>query len=215
MTKLVDSSHRELRNTLSLLTSITGRILQITDRKAGVALGAATNAFVGYSFVATSMAAVGSLGTASTGAAIAGLFGAAKSTATLYWIGGLVGGGVAAGTAVLGVGAVATGIYGSIKVRRALLGHARNPEDISELEQKILMAAQAMAASVQSVIEGEKAISREELAMFARIGVAPLVAECELALTQNQFSNLNTYTRTRLRGHIVNLKRSQKQLETP
>lgn len=210
-TKTIDAD-RELKNVQELVTAVAGRILQVSDRKAGVALGAATNALVGSSLAASTMAAVASLGTAGTGAAIAGLSGAAKTTATLYWIGGLVGGGVAAGTVVLGAGAIGAGIYGSIKVRRALLGHAREPEKLSEEEQRILQAAQALVASLQATVEQEK-VSQAELAMFSRIGIDPFVGAVEHALSQCLFNKLNTYNRARLRGHIVNLKKAQSRLE--
>ncbi|TGD44877.1 hypothetical protein EEB11_04810 [Pseudotabrizicola sediminis] len=65
--------HSDLREILGFLTSITGRILQVSDRKAGVVMGVATNTLMGSAFVTSVMGAVGSLGTAGTGAAIAGL----------------------------------------------------------------------------------------------------------------------------------------------
>ena len=131
-----------------LLTAIVGRILQTSDRKASVAMGAATQAMAGTAFAGAVTGAIGSLGTAGTGAAIAGLSGAAKTSATLYWIGGLVGGGVAAGTAILGIGVIGAGVYGSIKVRRAILGHARRESELSDQELTILEAANALISAI-------------------------------------------------------------------
>jgi hypothetical protein len=111
------SEKNHLETIRTYLTAMAADILQISDKKARIALGATANAVFGATFVTTVTGAVGAMGTASTGAAIAGLAGAAKSTATLYWIGGLVGGGVFAGTAVVGAGAVGVGIWGSIKAR--------------------------------------------------------------------------------------------------
>src|SRR6056297_2691719 len=152
-TDSLSRNETHLRSISSFLTAIAARILQVSDRKASVALGAATNALAGSAFATAVMGAVGSLGTAGTGAAIAGLYGAAKTSATLAWIGGIVGGGVAAGTVVLGAGALGAGVYGSIKVRRVLLGHARRDDRISEREQSILHAIHSLTASIAKAKE--------------------------------------------------------------
>ena len=207
--------HRKsLARLLALLTSVTGRILQVSDRKAGVVMGVATKTLVGSAFVTTVTGAVGSLGTAGTGAAIAGLSGAAKTTATLYWIGGIVGGGVAAGTAILGAGAVGVGIYGSIKVRRAILGHARRKEGLSSEEQEILQAADALISAIRNVLDTETEVSDRELALVSRIGVTPLLERIDLAFTEKRFDDLKVYNRVRLRGHVNNLRSLQERLET-
>ena len=204
---------RDIGKLLSFLTSITGRILQVSDRKAGVVMGVATKTLMGSAFVTTVTGAVGSLGTAGTGAAIAGLSGAAKTTATLYWVGGIVGGGVAAGTVVLGAGALGAGIYGSIKVRRAILGHARRREGLSEEEQVILQAADALILVIRSVLDTGSDVSDREVALLWRIGITPLLAQIEMALEKKRFDDLKIYNRIRLRGHVNNLRSLQKRLE--
>ena len=196
-----------------LLIAIVGRILQTSDRKASVAMGAATNALTGTAFMGAVTGVVGSLGTAGTGAAIAGLSGAAKTTATLYWIGGLVGGGVAAGTAILGIGAVGAGVYGSIRVRRAILGHARHEGDLSDDELRILEAANALISSIRAVLDEKAPVGREELALFSRIGIAPLLKEVDRALSHHRFNDLSRYGRARLRGHVKNLRSLQQRME--
>lgn len=205
--------HRDLGKILDFLTSITGRILQVSDRKAGVVMGVATKTLMGSAFVTSVTGAVGSLGTAGTGAAIAGLSGAAKTTATLYWVGGIVGGGVAAGTVVLGAGALGVGIYGSIKVRRAILGHARRRERLSEEEQVILQAADALISAIRSVLDAGSQVSHREVALLSRIGITPLLAQIEMALEERRFDDLKIYNRARLRGHVNNLRSLQTRLE--
>ena len=74
-----DKSLQEIR---SFLTAITGRILQLSDHKAGVALGAATSTLAGTTAASTIMGIVGTLGSASTGTTLASLAGAAKTSAT-------------------------------------------------------------------------------------------------------------------------------------
>ncbi len=186
--------------------------MQVSDRKASVAMGAATKTMAGAAVVSTVMGAVGTFGTASTGTAIAGLAGAAKTTATLYWIGGLVGGGVAAGTFVLGAGAVGAGIYGSIKVRRAILGLSRK-DSLSDREERIVMAIHALVQSISSVKERGQQITAKEMALFSRLGVTPLLDELRSAMDDGTLAELKAYHRTRLRGHLFHLRGLLKKLE--
>ena len=213
VTVALDRSDLDLKSTSNLLTSIAARILQVSDRKASVALGAATNAIAGSAFATAVMGSVSSLGVSGTGTAIAGLYGAAKTSATLAWIGGIVGGGVAAGTMVLGVGALGAGIYGSVKVRRVLLGYARRDEEITQREQKILHAVQSLTAAISKAQQSNKLTTDLELKLFSHIGLSPLIDEVEQALAEGSFDDLTTYNRARLRGHVINLKKLQKRLE--
>lgn len=213
MTDTIDSTIRDLQNASDLLTAITGRILQVSDRKAGVVMGVTTKVLTGSAFAYVVTGAIGSLGTAGTGAAIAGLSGAAKTTATLYWIGGVVGGGVAAGSALLGVGALGVGIYGSVKVRRAILGHARDKGSLSPREEKILHAANSLVSGIQTAISSGQTIRQNERIVFSRVGIAPCLAEIDHALSKGYFDDLKIYNRARLRGHVINLRSLQLKLE--
>lgn len=208
----VDAS-RELSIILSSLTAIAGRILQTSDRKAAVVLGTSTKVVVGTAAAAAATGIVGSVGTASTGVAIAGLSGAAKTTATLYWIGGLVGGGVAAGGLVLGAGALGVGIFGSIKARRAIFGATRPEHALSEQEMRILEAIQALVVAIRAALESGRDVTGRELALFSRVGVAPLLADIEAGLGTGVFDYLKTYYRIRLRGHVNNLRARLPALE--
>lgn len=201
----IDAS-RELSIILSSLTAIAGRILQTSDRKAAVVLGTGTKVVVGTAAAAAATGIVGSVGTASTGVAIAGLSGAAKTTATLYWIGGLVGGGVAAGGLVLGAGALGVGIFGSIKARRAIFGATRPEHALSEQEMRILEAIQALVVAIRAALESGRDVTGRELALFSRVRVAPLLADIEAGLGTGVFDDLKTYYRIRLRGHVNNLR---------
>lgn len=203
---------RDLREIRGFLTSITGRILQVSDRRASVALGAATNTAVGISVASAAMGIVSTIGTASTGTAIASLAGAAKTTATLYWIGGVVGGGVAAGTVVVGGGALAAGVYGSIKLRRTILGQSRL-DRLSEREESIVMALASLVAAIDEVLKSDRELRPREVVLFCKLGVTPLRQEVLNGLTENVFSDLKTYHRARLRGHLNNLQALQKRLE--
>lgn len=196
---------RHLTEIDEFLTAIAGRILQISNRKASVALGAATSTVVGSTVASTVIGAVGAFGSASTGAAIAGLAGAAKSSATLYWIGGLVGGGVAAGGLVLGAGAVGAGVYGSVKMRRAILGHSRKAA-LSEREQRIVLALHALSQSIRTTLDAGAPVSDREVILFGRIGVMPMTEAVQHALDAGDLAGMTFYNRARLRGHLINLQ---------
>lgn len=215
MDKTHANTRKDLKKILGFLTSITGRILQVSNRKASVVMGVTTKTLMGSAFATTVTGTVGSLGTAGTGAAIAGLSGAAKTTATLYWIGAIVGGGVATGTVVLGLGAVGAGIYGSIKVRRAILGHTRRKETLSREEQAILQATDTLIAAIRSVLDAKTEVSDHELVLMSRIGIAPLMTQIDVAFAEKRFDDLKVYNRARLRGHVNNLRSLQARLECP
>ena len=51
-TETLNGFDTDLKSISSLLTSIAARILQVSDKKASLALGAATNAIAGSAFVA-------------------------------------------------------------------------------------------------------------------------------------------------------------------
>ncbi|TCS67190.1 hypothetical protein EDD52_101285 [Primorskyibacter sedentarius] len=201
----MNAEEKHLEDLRSYLTSMAADILQTSDKKARIALGATANAVLGAAFVTTVTGAVGALGTASTGAAIAGLAGVAKSTATLYWIGGLVGGGVVAGTAVIGAGAVGVGIWGSVKARKAILGSGRISA-LNGTEQRIVLAIGALTKAIGEATDG-CAPSVREVDLFVKIGVLPLLAEVETGLASGAFANMKVYRRVRLRGRVSNLSR--------
>jgi hypothetical protein len=157
------------------------------------------------------MGIVGTIGTASTGAAIGGLAGAAKTTASLYWIGGLVGGGVAAGTVMIGAGALGAGIYGSIKLRRALMGSSRR-DSLSETEERIVLAITTLVHAIDETLNADRVVSPKELVLFSRLGITPIRDTVQRALDDGAFSELSTYHRVLLRGHINNLTSLQERI---
>lgn len=213
MTETDADTRRDLARLSGFLTSISARILQVSDRKASVAMGVASTAALKSTVAASVTGLVGSFGYASTGTAIAGLSGAAQTSATLAWIGGIVGGGVAAGTLVLGAGALGAGIYGSIKIRRAILGHSRRREELSEAELRILEASSVLTAAIRDSLTAGAPISRREVALMSRIGIGPFLSEVETALGAGCFADLNAYNRTLLRGHLNNLRSYTARLE--
>ena len=106
--------------------------------------------------------AVGAFATASTGTAIAGLTGAAATNATLAWLGGGAiaagGGGVAAGTMVLGglVAApalVVAGLFLGDKAETALNDARSNRDKARKYEQEVRNLCSAMDAIKEKTIQ--------------------------------------------------------------
>ena len=93
-----------------ILEDAAAAILQINGNLKGSIIDAVLAKGVGVASTSGITSLIGALGTASTGTAIGSLSGAAASSAKLYWIGSLVGGGVATGGFLLGAAAVVGGL---------------------------------------------------------------------------------------------------------
>lgn len=122
-----------------------------------------------------------------------------------------MGGGAAAGGLVLGAGALGAGVYGSVKLRQAILGRSRR-DDLSEREQTVVLAIHALTESILKTNSTGSDISDKELILFWRIGVAPLIEEVQTLLESGQLSGMKFYNRARLRGHLINLQTLMKRL---
>lgn len=202
-----------LEHVSSTLTGMVGSILQVSDRKARIAFGAGAKVAASATTAGTVTTLVGSFGAASTGTAIATLTGAAKTSATLYWIGGLVGGGVATGGALLVVGTAGASIYAAHRMQRAVFGGSRSERALSEVEHRVLASIAALKSAVDAALAEDREITAEERRLFARIGLAPLVSEVEGALRTDTFTPLTRYHRIRLRGQVHVLRTLQSEME--
>ena len=139
-------SHELLLATKHELNYIAACILQIPPElssQLGTQFGRAVTAKIaGAASSAALLAIVAAFGHAGTGATIAGLSGAAATSASMAWVGGLVGGGVAAGTALTGGLALVVGLA----AYRLLASERRDFEALSELEQRIVQSCWMLAA---------------------------------------------------------------------
>lgn len=162
--------------------SLSGIISAITQtpsdhvKRARMASSIATAKVTGAAASAGIFGLVSTLGTAGTGTAIIGLSGAASTSATLAWIGGLFGGGMAAGAIILpGVG-IAAGAAAAVAVRKKFFIRQRTISDLLPFEQEILFAADTLLRPVSSIARGEQAYPSEaELRIFAHDGLLPLL----------------------------------------
>ena len=140
------------------LVEITGSILQTNKSATSKIMDAVVAKGAGAASVVSVTSLITILGTASTGTAIGALTGAAATTAKLFWIGSLVGGGVAAGGGILAVGAVATG-FG---VMRYWKGSSRSVETLEPHEVEILSAVELLLPALKTEASKERNLTNEE-----------------------------------------------------
>ena len=204
---------RLLQHVSGVLIGLAADVMQVSNRKARIALGATVKVGTGAGFAAVLTGAVGSLGSASTGTAIATLAGAAKSSATLYWIGGLVGGGAAAGGAVLLVGGAGAGYFAARRMRAAIFGQGRDDDCVSPAETRLLASIATLNAAIVTAGAAERQPGRGELRLFSRHGLGPLAAAFETGIEDGTFADLKPYYRVRLRGRLYVLRNLQARME--
>lgn len=166
-----------------LKTSLLGIISAITQtpsskvKKARLASNIAAAKITGVATTASIFGLVSTLGTAGTGTAIGTLSGAAATNATLAWIGGLVGGGMAAGALLLPAAGIAAGATATLALRRKIHGRPRKLDELLPFEDEILFCVDSLIRPLEAVSSGEVPMpSSDELSIYAHDGLRPLVA---------------------------------------
>jgi len=136
-----ENSHELLQKTRFELVCMSACIMQISHSESeqlSSQLGKAVLSKIsGIGTAGAVMGLVSTFGTAGTGTAIGTLSGAAATNASLAWVGGLVGGGMAAGVFLTGGLSVVVGLA----AYKALGTTKRSFESLSDVEQKIVQAA--------------------------------------------------------------------------
>ena len=165
-----------------LKKSLLGIISAITQtpsckvKKARLATNIATAKFTGIGASAGISGLVYTFGTAGTGTAISGLSGAAANSATLAWIGNLVGGGMAAGAVLLPAAGIAVGVAATTVVRRKIHGRQRKLDELLPFEDEILFCADNLIQPLEAILKEEILTPLEdELRVYAHDGLIPLV----------------------------------------
>jgi hypothetical protein len=148
-----DTPDALLQTTKAELIYINACILQISQgeaeklaNKLGMAIA---SKIAGVATVGGLLGLVSTFGTAGTGTAIGTLYGAAATNATMAWVGSLVGGGMAAGAAVTGGLGLAVGVG----VYTLLSSQARQFEDLSDQERRIVEATGFLIAAINDVLD--------------------------------------------------------------
>ena len=142
---------------------------------------------------------IGLLGTAATGTAIGTLSGAAATTAKLYWIGAMVGGGVAAGGVMLAAGGIGVGLAAGMAGRNAIMGKARDEDKLQDHEKAILTACITLINAIEQQRDSVQDASLTEMDVVAREVLLPLAHRIDLhwdekALEQNGNTECQAFT---------------------
>lgn len=165
------------------LIGVISAITQTPSKKvqgARLASSVATATVAKVATVAGIWGLVSTFGTAGTSVAIGTLSGAASTSATLAWIGGLVGGGMAAGAVVLPAAGIGAGVAASMYVRKKLHGRSRKLEELHHFEDEILFGADNLLRPLDGVSkEGAVQPTADELRIYAHDGLKPLIARIE------------------------------------
>ncbi|PWK16494.1 hypothetical protein [Tumebacillus permanentifrigoris] len=180
----------------------------ITAADAAINLTKGVSAGVGTALGAWAL--VSSIGTASTGSAIAGLSGAAATNATLAWFGGGAlaagGGGMMAGTAVLGgivvLPALAlAGVFSHLKANKQIKEIEENMLQVVQINEQlndnilklevIEMRSQELIVSIK---KAEEAFTHELAVIYKQVYPIPLFSKLaktlrKRLLRRNYFSN--------------------------
>lgn len=183
---ILNTELRTMIHERPLLSELEGPLLGIISaitqtpsdlvRRGRMASSIATAKVTGVAASAGIFGLVSTLGTAGTGTAIITLSGAASTSATLAWIGGLFGGGMALGAVVLPAVGIAAGAAATMAIRKKFFSRQRALADLQLFEREILFATDTLLRPLGAIARGEQAYpSESELAIFAHDGLLPLL----------------------------------------
>ncbi len=164
---------------------------------------------------------VSTIGTAGNGTAIATLSGAAQTSATLAWIGGLVGGGMAAGAVMLPLAGVAGGLAGTKVIKARIFGKPRTIDDLSQFEKEVLFLSEKLLRPVEAYLEdGKTILSEPELIVYARDGLVPYLNQLQSLLDLQKKGFVPSFRSTlkpgyyrKLAKHFWELDRLQRKMK--
>ncbi|MDM0045702.1 hypothetical protein QTH91_14525 [Variovorax dokdonensis] len=195
--ELLTSTRTELNYVAACILQISPEASSDLGRKFGRVVTAKIS---GATSAAALLGLVVTFGNAGTGAAIAGLSGAAATNATLAWVGSLVGGGMAAGALLTGGLAVIVG-YGTV---RLLASERRELETLSEIDLRLVQSCWMLgtladayrrhpehfgATEAQQLQEALRSLARE-LDENLELLCAPLDATRQVALRHHAIPDL-------------------------
>lgn len=152
---LPETPDQLLRNAKSELAYTSACIMQISSddaEKVAAQFGkVVTSKIAGVAATGALLSLVSTFGTAGTGTAIASLSGAASSSATLAWVGGLLGGGMATGAVLTG----GVGLIVGLGAYKALSSERRDFESLEEIEQRVLQYCWMLIAIIDEHLQGD------------------------------------------------------------
>ena len=180
----------KLTEAIDILQDAVGAILQLNKKAKGKIFEALLAKGGGLAATKGVVGLVSTFGTASTGTTIGSLSGAAASNASLYWIGSIVGGGVATGTFILGIIAVAAALIGA----RYWRGKKRSEGDLDEHEKRILKTIEIIIPHLHQDINNSQRLDKEYATSF-------------LSLWQDLIHHIDRYLKNNAQDRLVFLHR--------
>ena len=121
---------------------------------------------------------VSTFGAAGTGTAIGSLSGAAATNATLAWIGGLAGGGMAAGAILLPTFGLFGGVAASRYIFPKIFSRKKTVEDLLEFEQEILFSTHNLLRPLQPPTNIES-LQSNDFRIYIHEGLYPLLVKID------------------------------------
>jgi hypothetical protein len=198
-----ETPHELLRGTRKELAYISACIMQISPGQAENLANqfgkTVASKIAGISASGALLSLVSTFGTAGTGTAIASLSGAASTSASLAWVGGLLGGGMATGAVLTG----GVGIVAGLAAYKTLGSVGRNFEDLDETEQRIVQYCWMLIAMIDDYLEGSDGdFSADSANTFLNDTLIPL----QTLLQENSESiceNLDRKNAIAFRQHVL------------
>ena len=169
----------ELEHLERVLNGVVAAIRQLSDRRARILTNTVIAKLGGAAAIGGITGLITAFGTASTGTAIASLYGAAATTAQLYWVGSLVGLGTAAGGVMLAATGVGLGVAAAYAARSYLFGSGREADDLQDHEKAILASCVALLGGLRGTLDTEEMPSDAEVRIVAEQALLPLA--CQIA----------------------------------
>lgn len=157
-----------------VLTQTIAAIRQQSERHTRMLVSTVLGKTAGVAAVAGIGGWITAFGAAANGAAIAALHGAAATSAKLYWIGSVVGLGVAAGGVMLAGAGIGIGAAAGIWGRQRMIGKPRIDDSLQDHERAILCASHSLIAAVRAQIAGGGQPAPGDMRLFAEHGLIPL-----------------------------------------
>lgn len=164
---LLTSTKKELNYIVACIMQVSVKTASNLTERVGKAIAAKV---AGAAAVTGILGLVSAFGTAGTGTAIATLSGAAATSATLAWVGGIIGGGVAAGSILTGGLAILVG--GA--AYKLLSSNARTYESLSLVERQIVDVCIVVIKAIDEQAIKNTPPSKHEMAMLLKHSLMPL-----------------------------------------
>jgi len=140
------------------LAHLANTILQTSSKDISIVYDAIITKGAGAAGATGLLGLITTFGVSGSGAAIGTLTGAAATSAKLYWLGSIVGGGVAAGGGIAAISMLGAGWTGN----RFWNGKKRTRDDLIDEEVRILSSIECLLPELKNLSETGNEISQQE-----------------------------------------------------